>query len=276
MRKQKQTGFTLLELLIVITIIGILASITIVSYPSVVKKAKLANAIKFSDNVRGSLQPDMVAWWKFDETVGNIAKDTWWSELHGTVYGATWVEGIKGGALSFDGVNDYVGGINAGSFTTGGTISFWFKSSGKHYGAFMRANSWSNGVSMWGSNSETHTRISDGTTGGNMSIVHGGGDMRWHYVALIRSGENIYSYVDGKRSITNGYFPASITITGLGTVSVNNIRIGFGEGHVGVNNYFGGFIDDVQIYSAALPLSMIQQHYAEGLKTHQNLAKLSF
>jgi len=36
---------------------------------------------------------------------------------------------------------------------------------------------------------------------------------------------------------------------------------------------FGGFIDDVRIYSEAYTQAQIEQLYAEGLQTHQNLAK---
>lgn len=41
--KQKQTGFTIVELLIVIVVIGILAAITIVTYNGIQKKAQLAS-----------------------------------------------------------------------------------------------------------------------------------------------------------------------------------------------------------------------------------------
>jgi len=40
--------------------------------------------------------------------VSNIVLDASGNNNHGTIYGATWVDGKVGGALSFDGVDDYV------------------------------------------------------------------------------------------------------------------------------------------------------------------------
>ena len=50
---------------------------------------------------------DPVAHWKFDEGNGTTAYDSAGSN-DGTVTGATWTTGQIGGALDFDGVNDYV------------------------------------------------------------------------------------------------------------------------------------------------------------------------
>ena len=264
MRKQRQKGFTLLELLIVITIIGILASITIVSYPGIVEKAKLAKAIKFSDNVRGSLQPDMVAWWKFDETSGNIAKDTWWNQLDGTVVGATWVEGIKGNALSFDGVNDYVQTSNL-SLGSSMTISFWIKSSnyGNKIPISIDGSNYGFGPCIYFACNTINWNIGDGCTGA-FSGVSVYPDENWHHFVIVVSNltNNSKLHIDGKFIGTSLYRNP--------TVSNGVFRAGSSHSS---SYYFPGLIDDVQIYSAALPLSMIQKLYAEGLKTHQNLAK---
>jgi hypothetical protein len=56
--------------------------------------------------------PDPIAHWTFDEGSGTIAGDSAGSQ-NGTVYGASWIEGKVGGALSFDGMNDYVDCGNA-------------------------------------------------------------------------------------------------------------------------------------------------------------------
>jgi hypothetical protein len=48
-----------------------------------------------------------VAWWRFDETSGSVAHDSIGLN-HGTVEGATWTAGHVGGALYFDGVDDFV------------------------------------------------------------------------------------------------------------------------------------------------------------------------
>jgi len=50
----------------------------------------------------------LVGAWKFDEGSGTIAYDSSGNNNHGTIYGATWVDGKFGKALQFDGVDDYV------------------------------------------------------------------------------------------------------------------------------------------------------------------------
>ena len=49
-----------------------------------------------------------MAEWHFDEGVGSVLADSSGNGNDGVIHGATWVEGTYGGALSFDGVDDYV------------------------------------------------------------------------------------------------------------------------------------------------------------------------
>lgn len=74
--------------------------------------------------------PDIVAYWKFDDATGTVARDAVGSH-HGTlVNGPTWVAGKAGGALHFDGVDDYVdagyGGPDLGQVTTY-TVEAWVR-----------------------------------------------------------------------------------------------------------------------------------------------------
>ena len=50
----------------------------------------------------------LVAYYSFDEGEGNVLHDDSGNSNDGTIYGAKWVEGKYGKALSFDGINDYV------------------------------------------------------------------------------------------------------------------------------------------------------------------------
>ncbi len=73
----------------------------------------------------------LVGYWKFDEGSGTTATDSSGNGNTGTIYGATWVDGKSGKALSFDGNDDYVVSTTV-NFSTGSadrTISFWVKSS---------------------------------------------------------------------------------------------------------------------------------------------------
>ncbi len=66
-----------------------------------------------------------LAHWSFDETSGDRVFDSM-GENDGTVYGATWTDGIVDGALLFDGINDYVNLGNGPTLAPDQlTISMW-------------------------------------------------------------------------------------------------------------------------------------------------------
>lgn len=50
----------------------------------------------------------LIGFWRFDEGTGTTAGDTSGYGNHGTISGATWIGGVVGNALSFDGVDDVV------------------------------------------------------------------------------------------------------------------------------------------------------------------------
>jgi len=74
--------------------------------------------------------PGLVGWWRFDEGSGSIATDSSQYGNDGTVYGATWVDGKYGKALSFNGVDNYVNVAHSDSVNVGlgsYTVTFWMK-----------------------------------------------------------------------------------------------------------------------------------------------------
>ena len=93
-------------------------------------------------NISQNLNDDYVdAYWKFDECEGNTAYDSSGHNYDGTIYGATWIGGILGCALDFDGLDDYVDldnhSVGLGFNKTDDLVfSFYFKSSTNHKGMF--------------------------------------------------------------------------------------------------------------------------------------------
>ena len=82
------------------------------------------------------LSDGLLAYWKFDEGVGNILHDYSGHDYHGIIYGATWA-GTSG--LIFDGIDDYVDFDNHSenlgyNKTDDYIITVWFKSTSSSTG----------------------------------------------------------------------------------------------------------------------------------------------
>jgi hypothetical protein len=142
----------------ILTILDLNASQHEGNYTAVVSNAfgSVTSSVAQID-VNGSLTDGLVGWWKFDEIDGSIAYDSSGNGNDGNLTnGPTWTEGKIGGALSFDGVDDYVnlGNVLSSSYTkvawvkktdtgNGNILSFddshalWIKSTGylavKHF-----------------------------------------------------------------------------------------------------------------------------------------------
>jgi len=253
--KHFHQGFTLLELLIVIGIIGILSSIILVSYKGYSEKAKLSNTIQWAKSVHSELGAHAVGGWSFDHIVGTTVLDDSGNGNNGTIYGATQVNGVSGEALSFDGVDDYVN-VPISSAPNIFTITAWIYSTvsnrEQHIAEFTNMQFYvhSNrlGTSSWSNVSGAATLTTK----------------KWYHVVCVRDGSQVKLYLDGNLDGSGGM---------LGANPISPFVIGDLYNHAG-NYHFSGFIDDVRIYSEALTQAQIQQYYAEGLKTHQNLAQI--
>src|SRR4030042_5196641 len=63
----KQKAFTLAEVLVVISIIGLLGSIIVVATRGAIERAKIAKTLQFSGQINNALGVDLVGNWGFDE-----------------------------------------------------------------------------------------------------------------------------------------------------------------------------------------------------------------
>jgi hypothetical protein len=61
-----------------------------------------------ADYTAAQSDPNLLAWWRFDETSGTTAKDSAGNYDGTLINGPTWTTGIIDGALQLDGVNDCV------------------------------------------------------------------------------------------------------------------------------------------------------------------------
>ena len=86
-----------------------------------------------SNRVPQTAIDDFVACWRFDEMEGSILHDAAPGRFDGQIYGAQWSRGPCGGALEFDGTDDYVDIRDDDGYPetignlTSGTLSCWFR-----------------------------------------------------------------------------------------------------------------------------------------------------
>jgi hypothetical protein len=221
--------------------------------------------------VLSQLPTGMVSYWKFDEGSGSAASDSV-DAHHGTIYGATWTTGIVGGALAFDGVDDYVDLGNVWSVGTSPlTIALWFKNTvgatgwplligaaDLHGAGDLQLQALTNMLRVQG---QEMPWFIDWPPGGFTEPVNTFDD-QWHFVTLIRDTTALkYSlYWDGnllaEKSFTAPLYNFEFVRWEVGTWTSP-------PGPQG--EAFGGIIDEVAIYNRALTAEEIHQHYQNGL-----------
>ncbi len=190
----------------------------------------------------------LVGHWKFDEGSGTQAADASGNGNNGTVTGASWTAGQIGGALSFDGADDYV---TASAITaTQLTISSWIKiNSTATWQCIVETGDVSNvgwhvyvnsGNRLYSSLGGDAVYSPAGTISGNA----------WYHVAVTWDGATVKHY-------TNGVQTASAALSSLknvGSKTIIGTRLAGGPILT-----FNGLIDEVRIYNRALTTAEIVQ-----------------
>jgi len=221
----------------------------------------------------------LVAEWCFDEGSGSVLKDSSGNGNDGMIYGATWVEGMYGNALSFGGVDDYVGMSTSsilnpddGSWTVEAWINIPTHPRSDHIYPVMAKHDgdMDNGYSL---------HISGNTKTVNYMVDHYKGPV---YKANSAISINTWYHVVGVldrttntlKIIVNGFQTGSTPISELGTINPSNtLWIGrYNRDGRSRFEYFNGIIDEVRIYNRALTADEIKEHY-EGKLTTLSLIK---
>ena len=207
-----------------------------------------------------------VGYWKFDEGSGTSATDSSGNGNTGTLHGPQWVDGIKGKALKFDGVNDYVHIPNSPSLDVSGneiSVEYWVN--------FPRG--WYPGIPIGGDYTHGHIVFDKGdaytacfydTTGTHVfnipyvppypaSNKNTWDANTWYHIADVFDGSQIRMYV-------NGILDKVETV--IGSVSRSSINLAIGSHCYGGMRFFEGIIDEFAIYNYARTSEEVWNDYA--------------
>lgn len=202
----------------------------------------------------GSVSADMVAHWTFDEGAGLTAYDSA-GDNDGTIYGATWTTGKIGGALSFNGTNNYVDVPDDPSLRfdqyDSFSIAFWAKPVVDGYViSKMRAS----GLGIFGylaayyKSADIFGYVVEESGCSSVSIysntVPPGS---WYHVAAVYDNGDMKLYLNGQLADTGTFTDDTGTTTPDGDLCIG------ARAYDGIRDgYFNGSIDDVRIYNNAL------------------------
>jgi prepilin-type N-terminal cleavage/methylation domain-containing protein len=249
----KNKAFTLLELLVVITIIGILSSIVIVSMSGSTDSATIAKGKAYAQQVHALLGANAVGVWNFDEGTGTTVSDISGYGNNGTLSGDTHFvnSDIEGYALSFDGNGDYVS-IPSISKETVKTIEIW---------ANLRQLATVKGYH----NYLLYCLVQHSAN--NFFYVFGTVDYFnwvpsidiWYH--LVFTFPNTMADTTGATLIINGNILKNISYQGEDRIGVDITKIS----NSGTNYAWDGLIDNIRIYSETISAAEIQKHYVQGL-----------
>lgn len=259
-----QKGYTLVEIMVVIAIIGILSSVTFVAFSSAREKSRMSTAKMFEANHVGVLRNYLVAEWKFDECSGNTANDSSGSDAHLTLVGnpiwSTDTPTKTGCALDFNGSTQYAYATDNPSLdlVDNFTVSVWVKlkrdtnqaflvkSNGTTYRGPYFGYGWSNYGFIFGSNNASNTPFREKRS----DDIN-----KWHLLTGTVKNNQRKLYIDGDF--------ISSSVSGPSTWD-NPLDFYLGSGALGLSKTKIA-IDNVRIYSSVLTASEIQKLYAEEL-----------
>src|SRR3989344_3981735 len=216
----------------------------------------------------------LVGYWSMNEGTGTVAGDGSGNGNRGTLTGGpTWVDGKRGKAINFDGVDDYVNAGTAGNFerTNSFTVSLWIKRNpnptvteavvAKEVGSGT-FQGW--GLLILGGAANDPYRINIANTSGTNNLLveyPRTNDSGWHHVVFTYNGTSaasgVFLYEDGiskTQTIIADTLSASI-------LTATNFQIGARDGAASL---FSGSIDEVRVYNRALSATEIQALYKSG------------
>ncbi len=228
---------------------GVVGTITIYSFIPDGATVKVTSPSGFIASKVARPCEKAVGCWDFDEGTGTVAYDSSPYGNTGTlVNGTTWTSGRYGGALSFDGVNDYVEVGDSDSLSPSDqiSISFWVKPNSLGNTGFVWRG-WYDYI-VYGPEGDYIRFIIWDTSGAASSATL--------YYSSIQVGQwNYIAAVFGSDHRCRIYLNGQLMETGA---QISNIRrnggsfLVFGKRGDALGSFLNGALDEIRIYNRAI------------------------
>ena len=256
---KKNKGFTLVEVLVVIAIIGLLASFVFIAASEAKDKARVAGGLNFGSQVLHFLGSEAVGIWTFDD---GTAKDSSGNNKDGILLGSPEsVEGVVGEALEF-GWNDLVKVDDEGEndildIDNGITVESWIKKiSGLDESRFIlqKVDAYKLSYVVEGGIKKISFDLDPGDP---LEFEVNFKEGKWYHIAataFVGPFSKMKIFIDGKEVAVKdpSIWPPFIW------TNDNAVYIGDPAG--------GDILDEVRLYNVAFISAQIRQHYVEGAK----------
>ena len=196
-----------------------------------------------------------VASWNLDESAGVTAGDSAGASAGTLTNGAAWTAGRYGGAVSLDGINDYISLPNLDVAGAGITMTAWVRFSSFPASSDQRILSkatsfqeqghyWMLSQTLASSNSRLRFRLKTGSV--TSTLIASSGNLAantWYHVAATYDGAAMRLYLNG---VEVGSMAKSGSVATSSTTPVSIGRNPDGS------NFLSGAVDDVRIYNRGL------------------------
>jgi len=274
----KEKSFTLIELLIVIAILGLLASIVFVSLRGSKESATIASGLAFGAQTHHALAVNAVGIWNFNEGTGaTIAIDMSGNNNNGVIHGTSYeclihdTPNNEGCSLDFDGGSDYVDcGSKASLNNISGeiTIQAWVYPRNTSANEYIVSNTGNTASENgYGLKIDSNNKAMFTVWNTSSHIVTGTTDVvldKWHHIVTTFNGKELKIYLDGKEDATSSW-TGSIGVPASYKLAIG----GMGSNPSTVN--INALIADICIYKQTLTSSQIQKLYAQGIEKYNLL-----